>query len=106
MSDGQAAGELPDSCREFGPLTYSLRPAQAADAAAIEACVHAAYRHYIERIGRKPGPMLDDHAEVIQQRQVTKMAENLAGYAKFGYVEYDRRTGTGLARVFMRKKRS
>jgi hypothetical protein len=50
--------------------------------------------------------MLDDYDAVIRQRQVTKMAENLAGYAKFGYVEYDRRTGTGLARVFMRKKRS
>ena len=32
--------------------------------------MHAAYRHYIERIGRPPGPMLDDYAEVIRERPV------------------------------------
>ena len=32
-----------------------------------------------------------------------KMIENLALYAKIGYVEYDRRTENGLARVYMRK---
>lgn len=145
----------------------AYRPATAEDAPAVEACVRAAYRHYIERIGRPPGPMLDDFAEVIRERQVTvaesggkvigvlvldqtaegflleniavdpvrkgtglgrallelaeaeakragfesiylytheKMAENLAGYAKIGYVEYDRRVEAGLARVYMRKK--
>jgi GNAT superfamily N-acetyltransferase len=33
--------------------------------------VHAAYRHYIERIGREPGPMLEDYADVIRERHVT-----------------------------------
>lgn len=33
-----------------------------------------------------------------------KMIENLAGYARIGYVEYDRRVEAGLARVYMRKK--
>lgn len=33
-------------------------------------CVHAAYRHYIERIGRPPGPMLDDYAEIIAKQPV------------------------------------
>lgn len=47
-----------------------IRPARKADAAAISACVEAAYRHYIPRIGRRPGPMLDDYAEVIRERQV------------------------------------
>ena len=32
-----------------------------------------------------------------------KMTENQALYAKIGYVEYDRRTEDGLARVYMRK---
>ena len=32
-----------------------------------------------------------------------KMTENLALYAKIGYVEFDRRTEKGLARVYMRK---
>ena len=37
----------------------------------MAACVHAAYRHYVERIGRPPGPMTDDYADVIRRRQVT-----------------------------------
>jgi ribosomal protein S18 acetylase RimI-like enzyme len=32
-----------------------------------------------------------------------KMTENQAMYARMGYVEYDRRTEQGFARVFMRK---
>jgi catechol 2,3-dioxygenase-like lactoylglutathione lyase family enzyme/N-acetylglutamate synthase-like GNAT family acetyltransferase len=57
--------------RKLKSLNYSLRPALESDAAAVEACVHAAYQHYIKRIGRKPGPMLDDYPEVIRTRQVT-----------------------------------
>jgi glucose-1-phosphatase len=37
----------------------------------VAACVHAAYRHYVERIGTLPGPMTDDYAEVIRERRVT-----------------------------------
>jgi hypothetical protein len=33
--------------------------------------VDAAYGHYVERIGMLPGPMTDDYAEVIRNRQVT-----------------------------------
>jgi GNAT superfamily N-acetyltransferase len=148
-------------------VTYSFRPAAAADAPAVQACVHAAYRHYVARIGTEPGPMRDDYAEVIRDRQVMvaesggrlvgvlvldrtkegfllenvavdpahkgaglgrallqwaeaearragypsiylytheKMVENLALYSKIGYVEYDRRSEAGLARVYLRKK--
>jgi ribosomal protein S18 acetylase RimI-like enzyme len=42
-----------------------IRPAQPADQAAIEAIVEAAYAPYVARIGRKPGPMLDDYAAQI-----------------------------------------
>ncbi len=38
---------------------FTFRPAKESDVPAVEACVHAAYQHYIKRIGRKPGPMLD-----------------------------------------------
>ena len=128
--------------------------------------MNAAYRHYVERIGRPPGPMTEDYARVIRERRVTvaeswgkitgvlvlavtdegfllenvavdpshhgkglgkilielaeaearregfqsiylytheKMTENHALYAKIGYVEFDRRTEKGLARVYMRK---
>ena len=48
----------------------NIRPARASDAPAIAACVDAAYRPYIARIGTPPGPMLDDYAEVIRERLV------------------------------------
>ncbi len=42
-----------------------LRPATADDVAAIEAIVEAAYSPYIERIGRRPGPMLEDYHQRV-----------------------------------------
>lgn len=42
-----------------------LRLAGPADLVTIEEIVHAAYSHYIARIGREPGPMLDDYAAQI-----------------------------------------
>ena len=51
-------------------MTVTLRPANTADAAAVAACVCEAYVHYIERIGRRPGPMLQDYAEVIAESSV------------------------------------
>jgi len=47
-----------------------VRLAKPEDAAGIAACVCEAYVHYIERIGKQPGPMLEDYSEVIQQFQV------------------------------------
>lgn len=37
-----------------------LRPATQPDAEAVRACVTAAFEHYIPRIGKPPGPMLQD----------------------------------------------
>lgn len=51
-------------------MTPSLRLATGNDLAAVQAIVHAAYSHYSVRIGRKPGPMLDDYAALIEKRQV------------------------------------
>jgi len=47
-----------------------LRPAQPADAPGIAACVCEAYVHYIERIGKQPGPMLEDYARVMAEAMV------------------------------------
>jgi len=47
-----------------------IQSASAADAAAIHAIVDAAYRCYIPRIGKPPGPMLDDYAKRIASGQV------------------------------------
>ncbi len=146
---------------------FILRSAVDNDAAAITACVHHAFDHYVERIGRKPGPMLMKYDKEIREHQVfvveesgqivgslvlcikeegflldviaveplwqgrgvgrmllefaeveaqrqgyqsiylythEKMTENQLLYSKIGYVEYDRRSENGLARVYMRKK--
>ena len=146
---------------------FPLRNATEQDAAAVTACAHHAFEHYVERIGREPGPMLMDYAREIREHQVfvvednervigalvlcvkdegflldviavephwqgrgvgrlllefaeaeaqrqgyhsiylythEKMTENQALYSKIGYVEYDRRFESGLARVYMRKK--
>jgi len=37
----------------------------------VAACVEAAYRHYVERNGKYPAPMLDDYALVIGTHDVT-----------------------------------
>lgn len=51
--------------------THFLRPATGEDAASVAALVHAAYEHYVERLGMLPRPMTDDYAEIIATNQVT-----------------------------------
>lgn len=46
-----------------------IRLAAGHDAAAVQAVVHAAYQHYIPRIGKPPGPMLDDYKRRIADGQ-------------------------------------
>jgi GNAT superfamily N-acetyltransferase len=60
---------------------FVLRPATIADAVHVTACVYRAFEHYVERIGRPPGPMLEDYEQVIQKRQVFVVETNkgLAG---------------------------
>jgi GNAT superfamily N-acetyltransferase len=48
----------------------AVRRATADDAAEVAALVDAAYGHYVERIGTRPGPMRDDYAAAIRDRQV------------------------------------
>ena len=48
----------------------TLRPATPADAQAIAACVDAAYKQYVVRIGKRPGPMLENYDEVLRQHRV------------------------------------
>ena len=146
---------------------FSLRPARADDASSVAACVSAAYRHYVARIGMQPGPMTEDYQEVIRDFQVTVaengdhivavlvlaladegfllenvaivpehrgrglgkrlmelaelearrqnfdsiylythelMTEDQEIYRHLGYIEYARRTESGLHRVYMRKQ--
>jgi ribosomal protein S18 acetylase RimI-like enzyme len=46
-----------------------VRPAAKSDIGAVREVVHAAYRHYVARIGKPPGPMLDDYAQRIANGQ-------------------------------------
>ena len=46
------------------------RPAQLSDLPAIEAIITAAYGPYVARIGRPPGPMLDDYRAQIDAGRV------------------------------------
>jgi GNAT superfamily N-acetyltransferase len=48
----------------------ALRPALPSDAPGVAACVCEAYVHYIERIGKQPGPMLEDYSHVIAEAMV------------------------------------
>jgi ribosomal protein S18 acetylase RimI-like enzyme len=52
------------------PNEFHIRPARAEDAAPITECVAAAYHQYIDRIGKPPGPMLDDYKDVLQRHRV------------------------------------
>lgn len=53
------------------PRTSSLRAARDADAEELTRLVDEAYDPYVERLGRLPGPMTEDYAVVIRNREVT-----------------------------------
>ncbi|OIJ64153.1 GNAT family N-acetyltransferase [Streptomyces mangrovisoli] len=57
----------------------TVRPAVAADAAAVAAVTDAAYRPYIERIGVAPVPMRADHAADIAAGKVFVTGDPVVG---------------------------
>ena len=48
-----------------------IRPAGTADLAAVQSIVQEAYAVYIDRIGKPPGPMLDDYVALIKAGDVS-----------------------------------
>ena len=46
----------------------TIRKARMKDLARIEACALAAYSPYVERIGRKPAPMVADFGAAVARR--------------------------------------
>lgn len=52
-----------------------IRSAQPEDLDQVVACVDAAYQGYIEDIGEKPAPMLDDYGSLIRAEAVTAAFE-------------------------------
>jgi ribosomal protein S18 acetylase RimI-like enzyme len=55
-----------------------IRAATADDVSAITEIVEQAYRHYIARIGKPPGPMLDDYAARVLEGVVWVLEEGAA----------------------------
>src|ERR1700724_3186401 len=55
-----------------------IRAAIAADVPVITQIVDHAYRHYIARIGKPPGPMLDDYAARVSEGVVWVLEEGAA----------------------------
>ena len=64
----------------IGPA-LTIRGAVAADVPAIERIVHDAYVKYVDRIGKQPGPMLDDYAARVAAGEVSVCVagEDIAG---------------------------
>jgi ribosomal protein S18 acetylase RimI-like enzyme len=54
---------------------FRIRAATAADVPAIANIVDQAYRHYIARIGRPPGPMLEDYGTLVSEGAVWVLEE-------------------------------
>jgi GNAT superfamily N-acetyltransferase len=73
-----ARGSLPIAgwTGQAHPMTDVLRLADGDDLQAVEAVVRAAYAPYVERIGRDPGPMLDDYAALIASGWVRVIEED------------------------------
>ena len=59
----------------------SIRAATAADVAVVAGIVEHAYRHYIPRMGKPPGPMLDDYEARVREGVVwvIEQASAIAG---------------------------
>lgn len=49
----------------------TIRAAVSDDLPAIQEIVECAYSRYVERMGRPPGPMLDDYAKRIELKQAS-----------------------------------
>jgi ribosomal protein S18 acetylase RimI-like enzyme len=58
-----------------------IRPARTEDVDAIGRLVRDAYGHYVSRLGKRPGPMLDDYARRVADGQAWVLEDSgaLAG---------------------------
>jgi len=71
MAGGKTVVQRPGQHRSVRrPGGFHIRPAKPDEAGAVAACVKAAYRLYAERIGKEPGTMQEDYAQVLRARQV------------------------------------
>ncbi|MGA6224853.1 GNAT family N-acetyltransferase [Streptomyces umbrinus] len=71
--------KTPEEAPADTPYEGRIRPAVAADTAAVKAVTDAAYHPYIERIGVVPRPMEADHAADIAAGRVFVTGEPVTG---------------------------
>lgn len=71
--------KTPEEAPADTPYEARIRPAVAADTAAVKAVTDAAYHPYIERIGVVPRPMEADHAADIAAGRVFVTGEPVTG---------------------------
>ena len=55
----------------------SIRLAMASDGSAVSKCINEAYSKYIDRLGKKPAPMLADYSELIARQIVYVIGSEL-----------------------------
>lgn len=69
---------------------FALRPARPEDAPAMKRCVEAAYSMYIPRMGKPPGPMLEDYSEIVRNHQafIAEERGEMAGLLVLMELEY------------------
>lgn len=94
-------------------MTITLRPAVDDDAGFAAVCVAAAYAQWIAKLGRKPGPMLDDYHAVIAEDRVLiaeldgvsvgvlVMRETDEGFLLDNIAVLPECTGQGIGRVLL-----
>ncbi|MDQ2804696.1 MAG: GNAT family N-acetyltransferase [Pseudomonadota bacterium] len=70
-----------------------IRPAQAEDADAVRQLVHDAYGHYVARLGKPPGPMLDNYARRIAEGEAWVLQD---GEALIGVLVLENAEGGAL----------
>jgi ribosomal protein S18 acetylase RimI-like enzyme len=66
-------------------MTEIIRKAVDADLAAVKSCAASAYNRYIDRIGKKPAPMIADFAGSIKKEElyVVEDQAKICGFVVF-----------------------
>lgn len=57
-------------------MSGTIRPAEGRDAPAVAGCVRASYAKYVQRIGKEPAPMRQDHAAAIEAGETYVLVED------------------------------
>ncbi len=94
-------------------MDANIRPASVVEAQTIHDLANATYSKYVERIGKKPAPMLDNYAPLIEDGDVWVLAEGeevlglLVMRSKEDHLFVENvavrpdRQGSGLGRILM-----